>query len=65
MGRSKATEFTTYVLPLAKWTQHTPACARATTTANHCTCGLDEAWATVAGHFGEIDGLAWKPERDR
>lgn len=34
-------------LALAKWTQHFPDCARATTTAANCTCGLQEAWNAI------------------
>jgi hypothetical protein len=34
---------------LARWTQHSPSCARHDTTAEDCTCGLDQAWAELEG----------------
>jgi hypothetical protein len=40
--------------PLAKYTHHLPTCARASTTAENCTCGLQEAWQ--AQRLGAVSG---------
>lgn len=36
-------------LRLAVWTQHHPECARSFTTAESCSCGLQQAWEALDG----------------
>lgn len=49
---------------LARWTQHAPDCARRQTTADDCTCGLQEAWASLDDAGGRYDAPAASDEKE-
>jgi hypothetical protein len=48
-------------LALAAWTHHHRTCARYTTTAEDCTCGLQEAWAPFDRKAAFDDAMGAEP----